>query len=172
MAHHKNCQMASAVLVALALLSEPAAADPALFDNIHKNDTIRMVVANGECDGKVIDRDVDQLTVSLEKTTQACGPKHALVTVSRNDVQDVVDERPSGQRSGPHITAAGFCTTIVGTAMAVTAGQLVGETKGDGAALAVTGGGIGAGAILCHLAFHRRGVRYSVFTDRVGGAQP
>ncbi len=172
MAHHNGLRKTSALLLALMLLSTHAMADSRLFDKVHKNDTITMVLPNGECDAKVVKRELDELTVRLKETTQTCGPRDSLVTVSRIDVQDVVDERPYRHHPGPGLSPAGVCTVTVAVAVMATAGQYVGETAGDGPGLAVTGGGVVAGAALCHSLFSPHGPRYSVFTVHITLVQP
>src|SRR5882724_2207984 len=97
--------MGSRLLLTLVLLAIPAAADPGLFGQIHEKDAVTVVLPDGPCDAKVVRREPGQLTVSLKITTRTCGKRKSLFTVSRSDVQDIVDRhsivpRPDTSDSG------------------------------------------------------------------------
>jgi hypothetical protein len=154
--------MAGRLLLILVLLTRPGAADPHLFDKIRDKQIITLALPNGHCDAKVVRRDLDELTVRLKKTTNACGERKSLVRVSRGDVWDVVDDRASHQAFSAH------CAALVWTALVSTAGVAVGEATGSNlAGWSILGISGVAGALLCR---DRHSV--IVFTDRMAPAQP
>ena len=154
--------MCGRLLLILVLFTRPGAADPHLFDKILDKQAITLALPNGHCDAKVVKRDLDELTVSLKKTTNACGERKSLARVSRSDVWDVVDARQSHESFSAH------CAALVWTALASTAGFAAGEATGSNLAVgSILGAGAVAGALLCR---DRHPV--IVFTDRIAPAQP
>jgi hypothetical protein len=148
----------------MVLVAIPAAANPLLFNEIHKKQTVRIVLPDDQCEAKVVKRDLDHLTVRLKvkKTGPDCvRQSRSLVLVSRSDIKDVVDERHSTE------SFRGACTTLV-TALAAPTAVAVGMWTGNGVAMMFTaaGGGVTAG-ILCHQA-----TRYTVFVERIVPARP
>ena len=164
--------MRTRLLTAVMAVAVPACADPRQFAGIHQRQVVRIVLPNAQCDAKVVSRTPDQLTLALRKTTSACGKRNALVSVSRTDVENVIDEKPSRQERRDELqtgipSAAGVCTIIGATLVAGTAGLAVGELKGDGPAIAVTAGGAAISAVICYGFLSRSRPRYSVFTSRI-----
>lgn len=157
--------MRSALLIAIYLLAVPATANPQLLANIRPNETVTIALPRAECDAKVVRRDADQLTLLLKRTTP-CGARKSLVTLARADVDNVIDERPRGSRTDPLQTGAGRCTVLGWVVVMASAGQLIGETKGEAAGWAVIAGGAVTSAVVCHAIFPR-GPRYSVFASKV-----
>ena len=152
----------------LLLLAIPALADSGLFPYIRNKDTVTLVLPGGECGARVVSRKLDQLTLRLKKKTSACGERGSLVTLSRVDVRDVVNNRPRVVRdSGDSPTA--LCAIGAMSFLGAPAAYAIGEKTGsDAAALAVFLGSGFAGALLCR----DRGARYTVFTDRIAPTQP
>ena len=160
MVSHRELTIA-VVLVTFAL---PAWADPALFEKIHKRNVIEIVLPGGECEARVVRRALDELTVKLKSSTSACGSANALMTLSRSNLRDVVDDR-GAMGYGPRRSGAGQCAAI-GSALIVPAGIAVGIlTRSPWASLGIfTGGGVATG-ILCNKA-----TRYTVFVEQIDRA--
>lgn len=160
--HHEIRKIA----IALAVFATSASADPALFERIHKRNVVQIVIPGGECEGKVVRRALDELTVKLKTTTAACGQANALVTLSRSDLRDVVDNRAS-MGYGPRGSRGGKCTAIAAP-LIVPATVVVGIlTRNVWATLAISAGGGVAAGILCN-----KETNYTVFLDQIGPAQP
>jgi hypothetical protein len=156
------------ISMALVLLAMPAIADSRLFREIRSKDTITLVLPNSECDARVVNRSLDQLTLRLKKKTAGCGEREALVTLSRFSVSDVVDNRRRIVRY-PGQSRAAFCGIAALTLVGAPSALAIGETTGsDPAALLVLFGSAIGGAVLCR----ERGARYTVFADQIISAQP
>lgn len=152
--------------VALTVFATSASADPVLFERIHKKNVIEIVIPGGECEARVVKRALDELTVRLKNTTAACGQANALVTLSRSNLRDVVDNRRSTGYA-PRGSQGGQCAAI-GTALAVPAGIAVGVlARNVWASLGIFAGGGVATAIVCNKDTH-----YTVFLDHIDPAQP
>lgn len=159
--------MGGKVLLMVVAATILAWADPGLFDQIHVKDAVTVVLPDGPCDAKVVRREPGQLTVRLTSTTSTCGKRKSLVTVSRSDVQDVVDRHSI--KSGPDTSDSDQCSAKLMLG-ALLAGQGVMEAARSYRAglLAMVGGGIAA-AIYCH---EPGRPRYGIFTGRIVPAQP
>jgi len=154
--------MGGRLLLILMLLTIPGAADPGLFYRIHPNDAITLVLPNGHCEAKVVTRDLDELTVRLNRTTNVCGDRKSLVRLSRSDIWDVMDDRRSPDPDSAH------CVIMAMVVAASTAGFAVGEVTGSNlASLSIVGVSGIAGALLC-----RERHRIAVFADRIVPAKP
>jgi hypothetical protein len=150
----------------LMLFIVPVAADPALFHRIRSKDGVTLVLPNGECESKVVRRQLDQLTLELKKTTDACGKKKSIVRLRLSDVEDVVDNRRAkshGVRESQRIC------TIVGLTLGGYAGVAIGEKTGSKAPILplVVAGGV-TGALLCRA----QSAAYTVFANNVVPVQP
>jgi hypothetical protein len=160
--------MFNRVLIALVVFGVPAVADSRLFHQIRKKDAVTLVVPKGECGARVVSRSLDQLTLRLNATTDACGASRLAIVLLRADVQDVVDNRrESGhdpRRSRPGACAAA-AMGLVGAPGALAVGAAT--ESGPVALLVLFGSGV-AGAALCR----ERGARYTVFSERITPAQP
>ena len=160
--------MLNRALIALAVLGVPAVADSRLFHQIRKRDAVTLVVPKGECGARVVNRSLDQLTLRLNATTDACGANRLSIVLLRADVQDVVDNRrefghgPRGSRAGACAAAA---MGLVGAPGAYAIGAAT--ESGPAALLVLFGSGV-AGAALCR----ERGPHYTVFTERISPARP
>jgi hypothetical protein len=152
----------------LLLCAIPALADSGLFPYILNKDTVTLVLPVGECNAKVVSRNLNGLTLRLKKKTAACGERGSLVTVSRADVRDVVNNRPRVERIPPDSPAA-VCAIGAMSFLGAPAALAIGEGAGSdvGALAALVGTGV-AGALLCH----DRSARYTVFTGRIAPALP
>src|SRR5712692_2417996 len=108
----------------LVLFAIRAAADPRLFHEIRNKDALALVSPNGECDAKVVGRQLDRLTVRLKKTTPACGLRNSLVSQSRTDVEDVVDAKRAivHGRGGSTVVTCAKLGLVVGAAAGLAIG--------------------------------------------------
>jgi len=151
--------------IALIILAIPAMADSGLFHKIANKDTVTLVLPNGECDAKVLSRRLDQLTLRLKTTTDACGAGKSRMVLLRTDVQDVVNNTRGFAREPRVASCAAAAVALLGAPAALAIGA---KTGNDPAALLVLlGSGLG-GAVLCR----QRGSSYTVFTDRIALAEP
>ena len=158
--------MGSRLVLMLALLAIPVAADPGLFDQIHEKDAVTVVLPDGPCDAKVVRREPGQLTVSLKITTRTCGKRKSLFTVSRSDVQDIVDRRSNSPR--PDSSGSGQCLGKLGLGVLWAGYGVASAAQSEPPGLLVwVVGGIAA-AVYCH----EPQSRYGIFTDRIVPAQP
>jgi hypothetical protein len=155
----------STVLVMLAI---PALADSGLFHEIRRKDAITLVLPSGECDAKVVSRILDQLTLRLKRKTGACGERKSLITLSRIDVRNVVNNKLRTAHY-PGESPGGFCAAIAMALVGAPASYAIGAKTRNGplSLLVLFGSGVG-GAALCR----QRGTHYTVFTDRIVPAQP
>ena len=151
----------------MVLLAIPAAADPGLFDQIHEKDAVTVVLPDGPCDAKVVRREPGQLTIRLTSTTRTCGKRKSLFTVSRSDVQDIVDRHSIEPR--PDRSGAGQCLGKLGLGVLWAGYGVASATQSEPPGLLVWAIGGIAVAAYCHEA---RRPRYGVFTDRIVSAQP
>ena len=92
-----------------------------MFDQIHEKDAVTVVLPDGPCDAKVVRREPGQLTIRLTSTTRTCGKRKSLFTVSRSDVQDIVDRHSVVPR--PDTSDSGQCLgkLMLGALLAVEA---------------------------------------------------
>ncbi len=155
------------ISTALVLLSLPAMADSGMFQQVRDKDPVTLVLPDGECDAKVVSRNLDRLTLKLKRKTGACGERDSLVVLSRMDVQDVVNNTRRTNRPGE--SRAGFCAAAAMALVGVPSALAIAEGARNApvALLVLFGSGVG-GALLC-----REGhTRYTVFTERIVPAQP
>jgi hypothetical protein len=161
-------KMLDRISMALVFLAMPALADSRLFREIRNKDTVTLVLPNGECDAKVVSRNLNELTLRLKKKTAGCGEHNAIIALSRFSVSDVVDNRRRILH-GPSQSWAAFCTTAAITLVGAPSALAIGETTGsDPAALLILFGSAIGGAVLCR----ERGARYTVFINDIISAQP
>lgn len=118
------------ISTALVLLSMPSVADSGLFQQIRGKDRVTLVVPNGECDAKVVARNLDRLTLKLKRTTAACGERDSLVVLSRTDVQDVVNNTRRANRPGE--SRAGFCAAAAMALVGAPSALAIAEGAGNG----------------------------------------
>jgi hypothetical protein len=156
------------ILTVLVMLAIPAVADSGLFHEIRSKDAITLVLPNGECNAKVVSRNLDQLTLRLKRKTAACGERASLMTLKPIDVRDVVNNRGRIAHY-PGESASGFCAAIAMALVGAPGGYAIAAKTGSGplAIMVLFGSGVG-GAALCR----QRGTHYTVFTDRIVPAQP
>jgi hypothetical protein len=150
--------------LALVTMALPAlAGDVRLLHQIREKDRIALVLPAGSCRAKVVKRDLNGLTVKFDRTTAACGKQKSQATLSREDVQDVVDDRRGFVRA-PGMSPAANCAVLASTLVAVTAGVAIGEITGSniGTLSAIVAGGA-LGAFVCR----SRDPLYTVFADRI-----
>jgi len=96
--------MRAKVFLAVALIVVPAIAETPDFENLRHNQTVTLIVPGAQCEAKVVSRQPDQLTLSLKKTTSACGQRNSRVTLSREDTWDIRDERsPTSRPNRKHL---------------------------------------------------------------------
>jgi len=159
--------MGSRLLLMLVLLTIPAAADPGLFNQIQVKQAVTLVLPDGPCDAKVIRREPGQLTVSLKVTTRTCGKRKSLITVSRSDVQEIVDRHAIVPK--PDTSDSGQCLgkLMLGPLLAGRGVMEATQSEPPGLLVMVVGGI--AVAVYCH---EPRRPRYGIFTDRIAPAQP
>jgi hypothetical protein len=158
--------MIKKLFVVLVFLTIPAVADSRLFREVRKKDTVSLVLPNGECAGRVVSRNLDQLTLRLEKKAADCGDRGSLITVSRGDVTDVVDNklRDRGDLSfGPHCEI--LAMSLVGAPGAFAIGE---KTGSSAAALSIFLGSAVAGAYLCR----QRGPHFTIFAEGLSLLKP
>ena len=150
------------IFAAMVLFVIPIEAEPGLFYRIRNKDTVALVLPGGECEAKVVRRELDQLTLRLKKTTGACGAEKALVRLSFQDVEDVSDNRRPTSSSWVWPKVCSAAGLVLG---AYAGGAVVVKLKIESLAPVLpfmAAGGIG-GALLCR----DRGSGYSVFSRRV-----
>ena len=158
--------MGGRLVLMLALLTIPAAADSGLFDQIHEKDAVTVVLPDGPCDAKVVRREPGQLTVSLRITTRTCGKRKSLFTVSRSDVHDIVDRRSITPR--PDSSGSGQCLGKLGLGVLLAGRGVMELTQSEPPGLLVWAVGGIAAAVYCHEPLSR----YGIFTDQIVPAQP
>jgi hypothetical protein len=118
---------------AVAILAIPALADSGLFYQIRDKDTITLVLPNGECGAKMVSRNLDQLTLRLERNTDPCGERKSLVVLSRLDVRDVLNTKQHQNES-----QAGLCAAAAMALAGAPIAEAIGEmTRSDPAAILV-----------------------------------
>ena len=159
--------MGSRLFLILVVITSSAAGDPGLLDQIHKKEAVTLVLPDGPCDAKVIRREPGQLTVSLRVTTRTCGKRKSLFTVSRSDVQDIVDRRSIVPR--PDTSGSGQCLgkLMLGPLLAGRGVMEATQSEPPGLLVMVVGGIVVAA--YCH---EPRRPRYGIFTDRIVPVQP
>lgn len=155
------------VLTALTLFVIPVVAEPGLFHQIRNKAVVTLVMPQGECEAEVVQRALDQLTLRLKKTTDACGKVSSRVRLSLRDVEDIVDNRRPAVHGGD-MSRSKACA-LFGLLLGGYAGVAVAEKTGRDEPVVplIAAGGIG-GAVLCR----DRGSRFSVFIKQVVRAQP
>jgi len=158
--------MGSRLLLMLVLLTIPAAADPGLFNQIQVKEAVTLVLPDGPCDAKVIRREPGLLTVSLKITTSTCGKRKSLFTVSRSDVQDVVDRRSLPR---PDTTGSEQCLGKLGLGVLLAGYGVASATQSEPPGLLVWAIGGIAVAAYCH---EPGRPRYGIFTGRIAPVQP
>ena len=162
--------MQAKVLLAVGLITTPALANPQLFEQLRTNQTVTVVLPNAECEATVVRHEADLLTLSLKKTTQACGKRNSLVTLSRPTVDDIIDERPATHRrhrhKDPEMSRAGFCTLLGAVFIAAPASFAAGENSSSNApGVAALVGGVALSAGVCYGLLFRPSPRYTIFTS-------
>src|SRR5262245_2827964 len=132
-------------IAALLIATVPSWADSRGFHEIRKGDRIALVLPGGECDARVVGRQLDSVTVRLNKSTSVCGPRKSLIQVFDGDVRDLVAWKASSSRTFDRGTC-GKIAAGVGVPTALDVGIRARSGLAGGAVIAAS---IAGGALLC-----------------------